>query len=190
MQLADVDIEYDSGAATVTDAGVGNDDLAGIFVFNGGVEQGLIDGPGVSFDFELPSVPAIPVAGGTVTTAAGGSLTLFGPGLILDVTLQSADIIYTPIPSIVDFVFVGTVGSIDAQNIPFVAPNGIGDPVTITLSTQVDSITAGTTFVTSFTASGTGEIEGPFSIDPDNVIPEPTTLALLALGAAALGRRR
>lgn len=190
LQLADVDIEYSSASGSITDAGATNDELAGVFVFVNGVQQGALTGAGLSLDLEIPGIPAIPATGGTVSSAAGGSISVFTPGLILDLTLQSTNVTYQPIGSIFDFVFVGTVGSINAQNIPFLPSGGLGEPVSLTLSTQADSLNTALGVVTDFAASGTGELEGPFTLNPDNVIPEPSSLFVVAIGCLGLAARR
>ena len=79
--------------------------------------------------------------------------------------------------------FAGSVALIDSQDLPFGLE--IGAPVTVTLSTQTTSVTTGGGFITSFTASGTGEIRGV-------IVPEPSTLILAAIGLLAhlLRRRR
>ncbi|TWT41543.1 PEP-CTERM sorting domain-containing protein [Botrimarina hoheduenensis] len=188
IQLVDVDVQYDSSTGLITDTGAPRDPLTGIFVFAGGALQGSLTSSNLSFDLSIPGVFGIDPSGDTVTSAAGGSLSIFTPGLILDLTLDTADVIYNPFGGSFDFVFVGTVGSINAQNLPFVP--GIGGAVSVTLSTQADTLIANATEVTSFTASGTGELEADLDLDPDNVVPEPATLALLAATLAAVAVRR
>lgn len=191
VQLADVDIEYDSGSGVISDAGVDDDALAGVFVFVNGVQQGGLTGAGLSIDLDIPGVFNLPDTGGTVTSAAGGSVAVYTPGVILSLDLQQANVTYQPVGSVFDFVFVGTVGSINAQNVPFLGGGvGLDDPVSLTLSTQADSINFLNGFVTDFTASGTGELEGPLTFDPDNVVPEPTSLAAAVLLGLGLTLRR
>lgn len=184
IQIIDVDVEYDSATGDITDAGTPTDPVSSLFFFNGGGSFGDLQNPpnALSIDLSIPGVPAIPVGGGTVSSAAGGTLELLTPSSILSLNLDSADVTYTPIGGTLDFVFVGTVGSIASQNLPFGLV--LGDPVSVTFSTQANTLTDDGVNVLTFAASGTGELEGQF-------IPEPTSLVLLGLATAAgLVRRR
>ena len=143
----------------------------------------------ISIDIHLPGIPPIPAGGGMVTTTGipAGIFDLFtkgtAPAIGLALDLGTVDISYFPISSSLSFVFAGSVASIVDQDLPFGLI--IGEPVTVTLSTQTSAVTTDGGFVTSFTASGTGEIRG--------VVPEPSTLALAVLallGLAAYGRKR
>jgi hypothetical protein len=199
IQLGGVDIVFDG--TDIDDAGspvFGTEDPADadpldtVTFKEDGTPVGTLLGPPlgtdpISVDIHIPGVPPIPVAGGTVTTSGipPGTFDLLTKavasaiGLALD--LDEVDITYVPISSSMSFVFAGSVAAIDSQDLPFGLE--IGSPVTVTLSTQTDSVTTFGGFVESFTASGTGEIRGI-------LVPEPSTLVLAALALLAHGRRR
>jgi len=141
-------------------------------------------------DIHIPGVPSIPAVGGAVTTAGipTGTFDLLttavAPAVGLALDLDAVHVTYVPIANNLSFVFSGSVASIDSQDLPFGLE--IGAPVTVTLSTQTSSVTIGGGFVTSFTASGTGEIRGA-------VVPEPSALSLAVVaffGLLARSRRR
>ena len=190
IQLADIDISYDSSTGTLSDSGAPADDLDGLFFFFNGTPTGSLVSPpeDLSLDLVIPGVPSIPASGGTVVSAAGGSLSLNTPGLILSLVLDSAEITYSPTGSF-DFVFAGTSAVVVAQNLPFDLGVDIQEEVIVSLSTQADSIMLSGTEVLSFTAGGTGEITGTFDADP-NRIPEPSGLVLLAAGFGLAAARR
>lgn len=184
IQIIDVDIEYDYLTGEITDAGSPTDEVSALFFENGGGAVGNLQNPpeDLSIDLTVPGVFDIDPAGDVVMSAAGGSLELLTPSSILSLDLASAEVTYLPVGSTFEFVFVGTVGSIASQSLPFGLV--LGDPVAVTLSTQVvGDVVASATRVESFTASGTGEIEGEF-------IPEPASVALLSVVAGIAAARR
>lgn len=155
-----------------------------------GSTVGIVTSPpgDLGVDIYIPSISAIPATGGTGTSASGGTFDLLTsatvPGYGLELTLGPADIIYAPVGGLVNFVFVGAVASVGAQALPFGLE--IGDPITVTLSTQASSVTSSGGFLTGFTSWGTGEVVGV-------LIPEPSTLLLGGLAmlcCVGMGKRR
>lgn len=180
IQYTGADLEYDG--TDITAAG-GTDPLTAVSI---SVDSTPIAGSpfGSDIDLELtiPGVVSIPEFGGSVTSDPGGSLVLGLPGGDeLAITLDSTTVTYVNVPSIVQFAFAGTIASVASQSLP----EGliIGDPIGVSLSANVSASTASGGFLTSFTGAGTGELEGPF-------VPEPTTLGLAAVVAAASAIRR
>ncbi len=180
IQIIDVDIEYDSSTGEITDTGAPSDPLSALFFSTDGSAVGNLQNPpeDLSIDLTVPGVFGIDPAGDVVFSAPGGSLELLTPTSILSLDLESAEVIYG---SALEVVFIGTVGAISSQDLPFGLV--IGDPVGVTFSTQVDTLVASSTMVESFTASGTGEITGVF-------IPEPASMAMLAVAAGLAAVRR
>jgi hypothetical protein len=194
IQLVDVDIEYDSSTGEINDSGdfAGEDALAGIFFFLDGSPVGSLMSPPevLSLDLSIPGVFGIDPSGDSVLSAAGGSLELSTPGLILDLDLAEVEVVYLPLsvgPDLFEFVFAGTVGTIAGQDLPF--DLDLEDPVTVTFSTQASSLTSSSTEVLTFAASGTGELTGELDLTPDDEVPEPTAVALIALAAGLLAAR-
>lgn len=192
IQMVDIDIEYDATTGVISTPGPGPDDLGGVFFFVDGAPSGALIAPptALSLDLTIPGVFGIDPNGDTVQSAAGGTLELLAPSSILSLSLQVADIIYSPTavgPEFFRFSFVGTVGDIVSQALPFDLT--IGSPVTITLSTRASTVNASQDQVESFEASGSGELNGTFENDPNNNIPEPRTIGIVAALCGMFGAR-
>lgn len=179
VELGGMNVSYDSATGDIVD--VGNPDLLNSATFYDGDTQLLVDTTGVTMELLIPNVEPI-VAGMTDTYLSdpGGSVVVnFGPGESISLTLDEVTVVYqhidlVPGPGSVQFVGVASVASVNGQTLPLGLV--IGDPITFSFSSQVTSLTVdGNNFVESFVASGTGEIAG------NNIIPEPTSLGLLAL---------
>ena len=179
IQLGGVDLSYDG--TNVVDGGIVDPDpLTNATFLYDNVLLGAYT-TGVTLDLFVPDVFNIPVGGGQVLSAPQGTLYLdLSGGEFLSLTLEEAIISYIPLSSTVHFVFAGSAGSIDGQQLPF----GISliDPVSVSFSTQLmQSVSHDGTYINAFVSSGTGEIQA---------IPEPATLGLLALGSMGLLKRK
>jgi hypothetical protein len=179
-----------AGLGTLTDAGVPADALSAMVFYVGGSTVGNLTSPpdALTLDMSVTGVPniAVPAPNSStfVTAPAGGSLTLeVNSGTILDLDLDNVEVVFSRINfSTFDirFQFVGTVGSIVSQNLPFGL--SLADPVTVSFSMQGTSTESGG-YLTSFLGSGTGELSS---------IPEPATLGMALLSVLSLAgcRRR
>lgn len=183
-QFTGLDVRYDG--STVEDGNPVGDDLldTATLQLDGVNATGSPFVSDISIDFSIPSVLNIPVGGGSVTSAAGGTLDLNLPGGdFVSLTLDEVTITYIEVTSSIRFAFAAADGSVVGQSLP----DGLlmTDPVEVSFSTNVQSLMDDGTYITSFTSRGTGELES------EN-IPEPTTavMGLLALvSAAAVGMR-
>lgn len=131
------------------------------------------------------AVTNIPDIGGTGVFAAPGSFDLNLNLGGLDLTLTQASVEYLD-TGLIDFVFAGAFASIDDQDLPYGLV--IGQPVTFSFSTQIDagSLTASGGFLTGFTASGTGEVQGA-------LVPVPAAVWLFGsglIGLVGIARRK
>ena len=182
IEFTGLNITYDGSTLTTAS----NPDLLTSMVLSvDGVPVGpvLDNTDNISANMSI-AVTDIPDTGGEGTFAAPGSFDL---GLLtggLDLSLIDATLTY--IGGIVDFVFAGAIASIDSQDLPYGLV--IGEPVTVSFSAQIDSnsLTSLDGFLTGFTASGTGEVQG-------TVVPVPAAVWLFGsglLGLAGIARRK
>ncbi len=181
IQFTGLDIEYADDAIIYVEPSLGAPDPLNTvtFLLDGVVVGSLMTD--ISIELFVPSVSGIVVGGNTVTSASGGVMDFdFGSGDFLDLDLDSVSVTYLDI-GIFQFAFGGSAASVAGQSLPFGL--SLDNDVSVSFSTQVDpgSLIDDGTFITNFTASGTGEVEGAG-------IPEPTTLALAILGLIALSR--
>ena len=198
ITISVADIVFDG--TDIVDAGsplFGSGDLAEadpidtmVFRVDGTTVGTLTDPPeDLGVDIYIPSIPAIPVGGGIFMSGAGGTFDLLTssavPGYGLELSLGEVGILYSSTFGTVDFFFAGTVASAGAQALPLGL--AIGDPISVTLSMQVVSSTDDGTYLTGFTASGSGEVQGELDL-----VPEPSTMLLggVAMLFMALGQRK
>lgn len=168
----DLEFAYDGATGEITTVG-GADSLIEIDISIDSNPVGSITGG--TIDLTIPGLPAIPVGMSSILTSApGGTLSLdFGGGNFLNLVLEEAQIAYLHASSQIQFVGGGSVGAIGGQSLPLGLV--IGDPVSLTISTNVTQLTDDGTNILTFLSNGTGELSG-------TVVPEPTSLGLLALG--------
>ena len=184
IQYTGLDISYDG--STISDIG-DPDDLSSVDFFADLVKVLGLNLPGDSplqIDLNVPGV-TLPKTGGTVLSAAGGSLYLTFPGGDhLDLTLGQASVTYVNASSVnIYFLLAGGAASMNSQSLPPEVNGVFGEMVAVSFSTNVTpaSLTDDGTNVTAFVANGTGEIEGTLT-----AVPEPSTITLLLCGLASL----
>ena len=185
IEYTGLNITYDG----LTISEVGNPDPLTSVVFQiDGVQQGTALTSGIAIDLNIPGVSGLPVTGGSVMSAAGGSLGLTLPGGdFLNLELGSAEVVFLSIPTVVTLQFVLAAADAEALSQSLPLAGWLGDEIAVSFSTQVKSgtLASDSGVVTGFLASGTGEITG-------NLVPEPATVAMLLSGllACLIGIRR
>lgn len=177
IEFTGLDLSYDGSTISAT-----ADPLSSVTVEEDNVPvAGSPFGASIFADLSIPGVTDIAVGGDTVVSSAGGTLGLDLPGGdSVDLTLGEVTVSYVDL-GFVQFSFGGSVGSVDSQSLP--AGLILGSPVSVSFSAPITSLSDDGTNLLSFTADGTGQIEGPS-------IPEPTAAVLAALAAAGFVARR
>lgn len=181
IQMGGIDVSYTG--SNIEDMGTAQnpDPLTNATFFVNNATLGA-DTTGVTLDLNIPGLSNIPATGGTVSSAANGSLYLdLGGGEFISLTLKAALVSYFPMTSAIQFVFSGVSSTISGQHLPY----GLSliDPVSVSFSSQVTpgSVSQSGGYLTAFSSAGTGELQA---------VPEPATLSLLALGGLAARKRR
>jgi hypothetical protein len=181
IQYTGLDVSYD-GSAISTTGDV--DPLESVdFLVDGSKVLGL-NAPGdtpLSMALSIPNVNNIPVGGGSVTSSAGGTLSLTLPaGDYLNLELDQIEVKYIAVTSVqLHFMLAAGAGEVLSQLLPI--GKDYADIVAVSLSTNIDysTLTDNGNFVTGFVANGTGEIEG-------YLVPEAGSIALLLCGLTGL----
>jgi len=182
IQYTGLDIVYDG--STISNTG-NPDPLESVdFLVDGTKELGLnapLNSP-LSIALSVPGVSNLPVTGGTVTSAAGGTLSLTLPdGDFVNLALGEASVTYVNIDAVdIHFLLAGGAAEVLGQLLPI--DGGYGDVVAVSFSTNISTITDDGSYLTSFTAQGAGEIEGGW----DESVPEPASITLLLCGLASV----
>lgn len=186
IQFTGLDVVYDG--SVISDAEpTGHDELDTATLKVDGVHAtGSPFVAGVAIDLSIPGVLSIPVSGGTVLSAAGGTLDLTLPGGdYLALTLSEAEVTYLDGGASLGFALAGTLAGVSGQSLP----DGLyyDSVVEVSFSTNVLDLSDDGTHLTGFVSRGSGEIFG--SDAP--AIPEPATALLCGLAATLLaaGRR-
>jgi hypothetical protein len=179
IQFEDLDINYSNATQIIgsgSTIGVASTDTLTVanFIVDG-VPVGS-DVTDVTIDLSIPGVqPILNNVNNIVGTNPGGTLVLnFGGGESVSLTLDEVTVIFQALSSTIEFVAGASVASIDSQSLPFGLT--LEEPVVVSFSSQVATLSHAGAFVGTFTAAGTGEISS------GSQIPEPTSLGLLALG--------
>lgn len=149
-----------------------------------GVQQGIVTSD-IAIDTRIADLYGIPAAGGAVVSGAG-FVDLFtkssGQGWGLALNVDSMSFFYTG--NNIAIAAAGVSSEIYRQDLPFGLAFDESQPLSIVLSSaNLTNVTTANGFVTGFRAAGTGSISGV-------LLPEPTTMLLVAIGGLALARRR
>jgi hypothetical protein len=188
IQFTGLNLSYDG--ATITDAGSpdgGNcdpneaDPLDTVeFKVNGSSVGLLTSADDIYMDLSIPDVTGLS-DNNIVTNVTSGPGSYFhlliGPNAeeYLKLEADEVTVIYLKTSNTVQFVYGGSVASVNGQNLPFDVT--VGQNVSVSFSTKVDDDSKTTdqdNFVTGFTSSGTGEISG-------QAVPEPAVCLLAAV---------
>jgi len=186
IQFSGLDMVYDG--SNIYDAGGYNqgdvDPLTTVtYLVDGSLSGTQVANIDVDFRFGPITGISATTAGTVNTGSSSGTFELLVPGGNLALDLDDVSVTYFPL-GFADFVFAGSLAAVSGQNLPYGLI--IGDDVSVSFSAQINTISDDGTYITDFTASGTGEVSGP-------QVPEPSTLALLCMGALGLlacARRR
>jgi hypothetical protein len=164
IQMTGVDLSYDG--AMITSA-ASPDALTTVVI------DGTTYTAGIDLDLTIPGVSGIGVGtGSSVTSSGGGTLDLNVGGGSVSLNLDPAKISFIDLGAgISTFVFAASTADINTQSLPGGAE--LCDPVSVSFSTQVTSMTDDGTFITSFNSSGTGELTS---------VPEPAAIGMLLVG--------
>lgn len=193
IQFTGLNLVYDG--TDIFDAGVQNttrtgnpadaDSLTSMNFFLDGSLVGILNA-GVYADVYIADILNIPAGGGLVTS--GGNGNSFGidlltsnsnPGWGLALDIDSMQFLYTG--SQIAISVAGTASGLFFQDLPFNLDFDSTQPITIVMSSaNLTNFTTNGGFVTGFHAAGTGNIAG-------TQVPEPSSVALAALGAVGLG---
>lgn len=195
IQISGVNLVYNGSSVVDAGAATGNvlnpadaDALNTMTFISNGTPVGTLLG-NIYLDLSVTGLSGISAAPGNVQTVTSNI-----PGYVdlligtsqpvpqfLQVDVASTSLTYVDVGGFLQFAFVGSLGTVNGQALPFALT--VADPVTVSFSLQIDpgSLTSMGGLITGFTASGTGEIRA---------IPEPAAAGLLIPGLLALRRRR
>lgn len=185
-----INIAYDGSDIVDADPGSADPDpiVNASFVINGGLVGTVPNN--VTADLFISDV-AVLINQTVTNTGAGSYFQLnFPDGADADsdpdfLRLELDEVMVTFIDSSPkDFVFSASVanGFSRSDSLPFDATFDPALPITLSFSSQTSAVTFGDQgLVTSFVASGTGEVRGEFDPDMNQTIPEPASIGMMVL---------
>jgi hypothetical protein len=195
IQFSGMDLVYNGtdlfdagGSVGGTGSPAASDPLMTMSFLVDGVVQGQLT-TNIAIDTYIKGLTGIPAVGGSIISS--GNANTFGldlltkattPGWGLALMIDKFSFFYSG--SKIAIATSGQSTSLASQDLPFGLAFDASKPISMVLSSaNIKSLTTAGGFVTSFDAAGTGNISGI-------LLPEPTTMLLLALSGIALIRRR
>jgi len=190
IYFSGIDIAYDGTDIVDADPGASDPDpiITASFIVNGGL-AGILT-TDVAADLLIDNVAVL--ADTTVMSTGPNSMFRleFADGADADtdpdfLDLALSDVMVTFIDGAPkDFVFTASLASGFTQSTSFPFDLGIDSdfPVTLSFSAQTSNAVVGAGgIVSSFTASGTGEVRSGFDPDMNQTIPEPASIGMVVL---------
>ncbi|QDU56073.1 hypothetical protein [Aeoliella mucimassa] len=187
IQMSGVDATYDGTNYEDADTN-GSDPLDTVTVkLDGANVSGSPFTSDIDLDFFIPNLLNIPAAGGTATSDANGTLDIGLPGSeYVSLSLSAVQVEYVKLSNTASFAFAATVADVAGQSLP--GGLQLGDSVEVSFTSILDTLSTDGTYLTSFTASGTGAIKGANVPEPASVVTAGL-LGMMLIGGVRRFRR-